>query len=158
MNYTKDKIQFNISKKAKIWLSVILCIILAGVCTAILINRHFTLQARKQSEQSQGGGDHSSAYIDDSVDLEHSALTQVLVMLKNVGGPYQSWFGTYLDENECASKTKANLTPARFEILEAQATQMLSIMLSMGIVDADSIESNPDLSLACTNLKDMLNG
>lgn len=156
MNHTKDKnkIEFNITKKAKIWLSVILSIIIAGVCTAILINRHFVLEGRKQTSQSQN---EQSSNFDDSEDLPNSNLTKALVLLKNAGGPYMAWFGVYLDENDCVSPAAANLTPARFENLEEQATNIYAIMVENGIVSSEDIESNYDLSLAITNFKDTLN-
>ena len=173
MNQTKDEITINITKKAKIWLSVILCTILAVIATVVLVVRHNSISSHKsatptdQSSSSGSGGGSAPAIdpsllIDDSVDLENSNLTQILRILDDVGDIYHTWFGKYFDDARVVDKTKAVLTPSRFQQLESHAEYMMQVVerdyYSVGkIVTIDTVFDSADFEHATTTLKNLLN-
>ena len=166
MNHTKDEITINITKKAKIWLSVILCAILVLTATIILIHRHNYLLSRQTppTEQDGGGSEPETPggpYVDD-VDLSTSYLTQILQILDDVSGTYHSWFGIYFDNARVVDKVKANLTPSRYTQLESHAEYTMQIVerdyySQLKEVTAETIFDSEDFQNATTTLKNLLN-
>jgi len=166
MNYTKDEITINITKKARVWLSVILCAIFLLTATIILVHRHNYLLSRsstpaEQQEQSGGGSTPTGPFVED-VDLENCSLTQILQILDDVGGTYHSWFGIYLDSSRVVDKVKANLTQSRYTQLEAHAEYMIQIVeedyYAHGkTVTIDTIFDSTNFETATTDLKNLLN-
>ena len=165
MNHTKDEITINITKKAKIWLSVILCAILVLTATIILIHRHNYLLSSstpaEQSEESTTPPVPTGPFID-GVDLDASYLNQVLHVLDDVGGTFHNWFGIYFDNHGIVDKVKANLTESRYTQIENHSATMMQIVerdyYSKGkVVNEETIFDSEDFHNSTVQLKNLLN-
>lgn len=177
MKNSKEEITISISKKAKIWLSIIICVIFAAVATVVLVSRHYELLSRQSAptEQDGGGsgdssgedsGDSQSGDYIDGVDLENSSLNQILHILDDIGDTgihkFHTWFGNYFDDSGIVDKAKANLTESRYTQLEAQAASMMQIIqtdfyANAKTVTAETFSSSEDFCDAFPVLKNLLN-
>ena len=132
MNHTKDEIQISITKKDRIYLSIILLLICIVAIVCILVPRYYELQNNtptppSSSETGSGGPNNSdpantdkpSQQPDTSVNTayQNSYTTFVLNQLKPLGMPY-STLANYLDSFNILDVIGLNINSTQLENLE----------------------------------------
>ena len=134
MKHTKDEIEINITKKDRIYLSIILSLIFIVAIVCILVPRYYQLQNNQQTNipNNQAGNSSNSNQNSQDTDSNQDTSTSVnqayknhystLVInsLKTVGMPY-STLANHLDRYNILDVTGLNITTTELANLESLA-------------------------------------
>lgn len=157
MKHTKDEIEITITKKDRVYLSIILSLICVVAIVCILVPRYYQLQnnptlppTSSQTGNSNNTDTNNSTQTDVSLNniYQNAYTTLVLNKLKPLGMPY-STLSNYLDSFNILDVVGLNINSSQLDNLE---------MLSLPIHEAftDYTNNNIQITTSLINANDQL--
>lgn len=169
MKHTKDNLEITITKKDRIYLSIILSLICVIALVSILVPRYFkqnpppnntdtTQTTPTPSTPDNSHGENSSE--NNNVDYASLYSTLSINILKEVGMPY-STLARHLDNNNYLNVAGLNLSTEQLSQIESLAQPIYSTLnnyITNGQqITAALIDSDNDLHSQIVALSNMLN-
>ena len=147
MKSTKDEnnLTIKITRKDKIYLSIVLFTIIFVAVAIILIHRHYSLQNKNNIN-------HEQQQTEISYTLPKTE--NILTKLNSIGGYYSSTFGIYLIENKLNNNTLI-LTNTDIDELENMSQNIITI-IGNSTLSEECILNNDELYNAIEDLANYL--